>query len=85
MFEYLYQLSLCANNGCRKKKIYLVDELQNFKPSENREINCKFLTNWLEAHKNEMRSYFKGLKGYLCLEILDVKNLVYIAGSDFIE
>ena len=85
MYEYLYQLSLVDNNGRRKKRIYLVDELRDFKPSENREINCKFLTEWLSARRKEMRSYFKGLKGDLCLEIIDTKTGNYTAGSTFVE
>lgn len=85
MYEYLYQLSLVDNNGRRKKRLFLVDELRNFKPVENRNVNCDFLTEWLKSHKQEMRSYFRGLRGFLCLEIIEVETGTYIAGSDFIE
>ena len=85
MIKYLFELSLVDDNGRRKKSVYLVDELRYFEPSMDRMTNCVFLTNWLRDRTKEMRSYFRGIKGDLCLSILDTQTGNYIAGSDFIK
>lgn len=83
--EYLYELRLVNENGQTKKSIFLnVYFLNHFKPSEDRQANNEFCNKYLSDWFKECKAYFKGLKGYLSLAILDIKTGNYIAGSDLI-
>lgn len=83
--KYLFALQLVNKNGQRIKSIFLNTHfLSCFEPSEDRRANCDFCTKYLTDYFKECRAYFKGLKGELCLEILEIETGTYIAGSDFI-
>lgn len=84
--RYLYRLSLVTNSGRRKKSIFLCDDYLNMHElSEDRMTNCLFLTDYALNHKNELRAYFRGLRGSLCLELVDIEKDRFVAGSDFIN
>lgn len=86
MFSVIYELRLVNNNGEKIKGFYFIPEdLLNFKPTFTRFTDSIFLSRRAEDRKKELLRLLGKNKGCFTLSMIDTRNGVELAGSDYIN